>query len=127
MLVSIAQASRRNHLDGRSQKVSQLVLDAQKVEHRAAVVEVDQQVDVAGRLMVTARHRPENPDVPGAVAFGDGNDVVAALPQEPSEPSGIFACCRDCLDAELMACCSQEACQRLERRLNLSRLDALDH
>ena len=71
MVVSILQAAGRHHVDRHAEERLQSLLEVHEVEQRAALVELDEEVDVARLRLFPTSHRPEQ-----------GNGVGAMLPDE---------------------------------------------
>ena len=74
------QPAWRSHLGHHAE----LVLDSQSepgyVEVTMAAVEVDQQIQVAARGCLAARHRAEDPDIAHAEPLAEAEDHIAVSP-----------------------------------------------
>lgn len=68
----------RYDVDVTPEEILQIRLELAVIEKRASWLEVDQEVHVAVRTGFTPRDGAEDPNIAGAVALGDGQDLVAA-------------------------------------------------
>lgn len=74
---------REDDVDGDAEQIGQLPFESDEIEQPDAVVEIHEQVDVAGFDVVASRRTAEHPHVAGLAGFGGFDDGVAPL----SEPS----------------------------------------
>jgi hypothetical protein len=66
-----------DHVDRMTKQVLEVYEQRGQVEQAPARLEVDQEIDVAGGVGIPTRDRPEDADIAGAMASGDGQDLLA--------------------------------------------------
>ena len=94
-------------VDGDAEQLGQLPFESDEIEEPDAVVEVDEQVDVAGVDVVASRRTAEHPHVAGSPGLGGLDDGIAPL-SEPSperrvgQPQDTVGTGND-IDGEVMA------------------------
>lgn len=63
----------------------QLPIEGGEIEQVGAGLEVDEQVDVAGLIVLAVNNASEDADVAGLMRMCEGNDLVAMPDQLPAE------------------------------------------
>jgi hypothetical protein len=64
-----------------TQEYSKILEETSQVEQASASFHIDQKIDIAPLVRLTARHRAENPDVGGAVKGGKPEDLGSSASQ----------------------------------------------
>jgi len=70
------------HIDATAEELLQINLELAVIEKRPSRLEVDQEVHVAVRTGLAARHGPKHANVPGTMTLSDRQNGAAAGPQE---------------------------------------------
>jgi hypothetical protein len=83
--VSRFQPARRDNVDGMTEELKQFVAQVEQVEEIARRLELDQEVEIARRCLLTPGDGTEEGDRPSLVTTSGSFDVTAAVLHEPSQ------------------------------------------
>lgn len=90
MLVALLEPTDRDDIDSLSEELSEGLLEIHEIEQRAARLELDEEVDVAVRRIVTTSDRPEQRDRAATMTANDLVDLVPLrLDPSPALPHGL--------------------------------------
>jgi hypothetical protein len=84
-----AQVARGRHLHGAAEQPLQALLQGREVEQRPSRLELDQEVDIAVRALLAARHRAEHAHVACAARGGCGADLGAEVEEAVEQGHGV--------------------------------------
>jgi hypothetical protein len=85
MLQIRAQTAIGQYIHASAEKLLNVLLEGDDIEQRSARLNVDEEIDVAVFMVITARDRAEHPDMANAVTSGAVQDF-ATVTAEPFKP-----------------------------------------